>query len=294
PLAGVTLYGQPVTAACRLAGGTLQPNPRRGKRQFFGTSVGGVPRVLTHLPRGKRSVIAMRLAPGETSLAAGLGCPCGGKQGTGSPVWPTSYAAAQGKRGVNRRTVVRCRRGAAPPWGARPAKKAHVAMMPRSMRSAARAVIRMPAINLPAAGASFGKRPRGERRAVLLVARSCCAGKRNHPELARAGRASLSAARRLGSKVWSRSPWQSLEDQGNWVASGLAPSLARRTQIMARSAAVLAIDQGTTSTRGIVFDADLTLLSLAQREFAQHYPASGWVEHDPDDIWRTTVETARQ
>jgi glycerol kinase len=33
---------------------------------------------------------------------------------------------------------------------------------------------------------------------------------------------------------------------------------------------------------------------LAQREFAQHYPASGWVEHDPEDIWRTTVETARQ
>src|SRR5215471_5774194 len=63
---------------------------------------------------------------------------------------------------------------------------------------------------------------------------------------------------------------------------------------MARSGAVLAIDQGTTSTRGIVFGADLSLLSLAQREFAQHYPASGWVEHDPDDLWRTTVETARQ
>src|SRR5262249_30122582 len=70
--------------------------------------------------------------------------------------------------------------------------------------------------------------------------------------------------------------------------------LVWRTQIMARSGAVLAIDQGTTSTRGIVFGADLSLLSLAQREFAQHYPASGWVEHDPDDIWRTTVETARQ
>jgi len=60
------------------------------------------------------------------------------------------------------------------------------------------------------------------------------------------------------------------------------------------SGAVLAIDQGTTSSRAIVFGADLSLLGLAQREFAQHYPASGWVEHDPDDIWRTTVETARQ
>ena len=57
---------------------------------------------------------------------------------------------------------------------------------------------------------------------------------------------------------------------------------------------VLALDQGTTSSRAIVFAADLSIKGLAQREFAQHYPASGWVEHDPDDIWRTTVETARQ
>jgi glycerol kinase len=57
---------------------------------------------------------------------------------------------------------------------------------------------------------------------------------------------------------------------------------------------VLALDQGTTSSRAIVFNADLAVLGAAQREFAQHYPASGWVEHDPEDIWRTTVETARQ
>ena len=63
---------------------------------------------------------------------------------------------------------------------------------------------------------------------------------------------------------------------------------------MAKAGTVLAIDQGTTSSRAILFGADLTLLGLAQREFAQHYPASGWVEHDPEDIWRTTVETARQ
>ena len=63
---------------------------------------------------------------------------------------------------------------------------------------------------------------------------------------------------------------------------------------MAKPGTVLAIDQGTTSSRAIVFGADLGVLGLAQREFAQHYPASGWVEHDPEDIWRTTVETARQ
>jgi glycerol kinase len=57
---------------------------------------------------------------------------------------------------------------------------------------------------------------------------------------------------------------------------------------------VLALDQGATSSRAIVFASDLGIKGLAQREFSQHYPASGWVEHDPDDIWRTTVETGRQ
>jgi glycerol kinase len=63
---------------------------------------------------------------------------------------------------------------------------------------------------------------------------------------------------------------------------------------MAKAGAILALDQGTTSSRAIVFGADLGVLGLAQREFAQYFPASGWVEHDPEDIWRTTVETARQ
>ena len=63
---------------------------------------------------------------------------------------------------------------------------------------------------------------------------------------------------------------------------------------MTKSGSILALDQGTTSSRAIVFGADLAIQGLAQREFAQHYPASGWVEHDPEDIWRTTVETARQ
>jgi glycerol kinase len=63
---------------------------------------------------------------------------------------------------------------------------------------------------------------------------------------------------------------------------------------MSKPGAILALDQGTTSSRAIVFGADLGLRGLAQREFAQHYPAPGWVEHDPEDIWRTTVETARQ
>ena len=57
---------------------------------------------------------------------------------------------------------------------------------------------------------------------------------------------------------------------------------------------VLAIDQGTTSTRAILFSSELTIVAAAQQEFAQHYPAPGWVEHDPEDIWRTTLATGRE
>jgi glycerol kinase len=57
--------------------------------------------------------------------------------------------------------------------------------------------------------------------------------------------------------------------------------------------AVLAIDQGTTSTRAIVFDANLRPLATAQQEFRQIYPAPGHVEHDPEDIWSSVVATTR-
>jgi glycerol kinase len=57
---------------------------------------------------------------------------------------------------------------------------------------------------------------------------------------------------------------------------------------------ILAIDQGTTSSRAMVFRDDLSVAATAQQEFPQHFPASGWVEHDPEDIWNTTVATCRQ
>lgn len=56
---------------------------------------------------------------------------------------------------------------------------------------------------------------------------------------------------------------------------------------------ILAIDQGTTSSRAIVFDADMQIKAVAQQEFPQHFPQSGWVEHDPDDLWTTTAGTCR-
>src|SRR5713226_207501 len=57
---------------------------------------------------------------------------------------------------------------------------------------------------------------------------------------------------------------------------------------------VLSIDQGTTSSRAIVFRSDISIAAIAQAEFPQHFPASGWVEHEPEDIWTSTVATCRE
>ena len=57
---------------------------------------------------------------------------------------------------------------------------------------------------------------------------------------------------------------------------------------------VLAIDQGTTSSRAIVFRQDISIAAQAQQEFPQHFPASGWVEHEPEDIWTSTIATCRE
>jgi glycerol kinase len=57
---------------------------------------------------------------------------------------------------------------------------------------------------------------------------------------------------------------------------------------------VIAIDQGTTSTRAIVFDGQFRPLAMGQREFTQYFPDSGWVEHEPEDIWDTTLATVRE
>ena len=57
---------------------------------------------------------------------------------------------------------------------------------------------------------------------------------------------------------------------------------------------VLAIDQGTTSSRAMVFRGDISIAAVAQAEFPQHFPASGWVEHEPEDIWSSTVKVCRE
>ncbi|NCF81724.1 MAG: glycerol kinase, partial [Proteobacteria bacterium] len=63
---------------------------------------------------------------------------------------------------------------------------------------------------------------------------------------------------------------------------------------MTGKATILSIDQGTTSSRAIVFDAAGKALAMAQTEFAQHYPHDGWVEHDPEEIWSTTLDVCRE
>ena len=57
---------------------------------------------------------------------------------------------------------------------------------------------------------------------------------------------------------------------------------------------LIAIDQGTTSTRAIVFDGKLSPVAVAQQELRQIYPAPGWVEHDPEEIWSAVVATVRE
>ncbi len=57
---------------------------------------------------------------------------------------------------------------------------------------------------------------------------------------------------------------------------------------------ILAIDQGTTSSRAIVFDKSLRPLGSGQKEFRQFYPASGWVEHDPEEIWKSVLFVCKQ
>ena len=59
------------------------------------------------------------------------------------------------------------------------------------------------------------------------------------------------------------------------------------------AAFILAIDQGTTSSRAIIFNNDFDIVSSAQQEFTQYFPQSGWVEHDPEEIWGTTLATCR-
>src|SRR3989442_3891902 len=66
-----------------------------------------------------------------------------------------------------------------------------------------------------------------------------------------------------------------------------APMVTKRTHVMA-------IDQGTTGSTVLVFDRRGRVVGRAYSEFTQHYPRPGWVEHDPEEIWRVTLRVLRQ
>jgi len=57
---------------------------------------------------------------------------------------------------------------------------------------------------------------------------------------------------------------------------------------------ILSLDQGTTSSRAILFDKNTNIIATAQQEFPQHYPKNGWVEHDPEDIWSSILNVAQE
>ena len=57
---------------------------------------------------------------------------------------------------------------------------------------------------------------------------------------------------------------------------------------------ILAIDQGTTSSRALLFDLDGKPVAIKQKEFQQHFPADGWVEHDATEIWKPRCGVAER
>ncbi len=63
---------------------------------------------------------------------------------------------------------------------------------------------------------------------------------------------------------------------------------------MSKEPLIMAIDQGTTSSRALIFDSQGRTVTSAQQEFQQHYPNPGWVEHDPEEIWSTTLKSAQK
>ena len=63
---------------------------------------------------------------------------------------------------------------------------------------------------------------------------------------------------------------------------------------MPTSKKILAIDQGTTSSRAIVFEPDGRIVAIGQQEFKQYYPQNGWVEHDPETLWQSSLDVCRQ
>ena len=99
-------------------------------------------------------------------------------------------------------------------------------------------------------------------------------------------------ARAAGRRAVAAEQARADAEQGRKGRAGAVHGTMRGT-IFAAMTHLIAIDQGTTSTRAIVFDASLAPVAIAQQELRQIYPAPGWVEHDPEEIWAAVVATVR-
>src|SRR5688572_827495 len=121
------------------------------------------------------------------------------------------------------------------------------------------------------------------RRRRLVVGASCRADRRRHPRRVRLRRSDQQASRRARGS--SMSP--STRDRPSPT-----PDRSLRTG-PSTGKFVLALDQGTTSSRAIVFDKSGTSVAAAQQEFPQIFPGPGHVEHDPEAIWSTQLQTAK-
>ena len=105
------------------------------------------------------------------------------------------------------------------------------------------------------------------------------------------GRTSLSAGSRPGRILRSYAAPSARTIEG-WIAYATERNTGGHD--MPDSPLLLTIDQGTTSSRAIVFDASGAIRTAARRELTQHYPAGGWVEHDPEEIWSATLTVTRE
>jgi glycerol kinase len=71
-------------------------------------------------------------------------------------------------------------------------------------------------------------------------------------------------------------------------------SFSQSNQMADHRKYILALDQGTTSSRSIIFDEQGNIVAMAQKEFSQIFPKPGWVEHDPEEIWNSQYYTAKE
>src|SRR5260221_5082644 len=143
------------------------------------------------------------------------------------------------------------------------------------------------------ASASIETKPRWRTRSMICCCRAFCGiGRASRGPILSGWQAFASQHR--GRRRCSRVKRLALDEGGRLPGSSGPTKSRQRGGVMASGRSILAIDQGTTSTRAILFDQAGKALASAQRELPQIFPADGWVEHDPEEIWRATLAVCRE